>query len=373
MTPVRGQLHDPVAGVTRAVDVSWDPAGRALRIAAEAGARSVPAARLSLSGGGWQKQDVHLSWTEDGRAWAVTISEPAALESLAAALPAEYGSEIRRLIAAGVRERRRGRRTLVIVAALLLFPVLALGAAFLLRDRLIGLILRRLPTTVDAQLGELAFRQVGSTGKLLASGPAVEAVHALGERLIRSAPSHPYRFRFEVVRDPSINAFAAPGGLVVVHTGLLAAAASPDEVAGVLAHEITHVLERHSLRQLVFQAGMAGAVRLLIGAPEGAAEVLTGATMNLTALRFSRDQEQDADRGGLDLLRRARLPAEGLVRFFDRLAERGGALPPLLSSHPAADDRAVLLAAELTHQGEWPVEALPVDWQAVQTEARSSR
>ena len=71
----------------------------------------------------------------------------------------------------------------------------------------------------------------------------IGAVEQIGQRLLATAPEHSFDFRFHVLRDASINAFAAPGGVVVVHTGLLVAAESPDEVAGVLAHEIAHVLE----------------------------------------------------------------------------------------------------------------------------------
>jgi predicted Zn-dependent protease len=221
--------------------------------------------------------------------------------------------------------------------------------------------------SVDAQVGEIALQQVKASHRLLEAGPALGAVRTLGERLVAAAgpPAAGFRFRFEVADDASLNAFAAPGGLVVVHTGLIAAARSPDEVAGVLAHEIAHVTERHSVRQLVLQAGVAASVQLLLGSPDGAAGALTAAATELATLRFSRDQEHAADVGGLDLLKRAELPPDGLVGFFDRLAREGGGPPAFLSTHPAPDDRVSRLQAEIARRGTWAARPLAIDWAGV--------
>ncbi len=154
-----------------------------------------------------------------------------------------------------------------------------------------------------------------------------------------------------------------------MHTGLLAATHSPDEVAGVLAHEMTHVLERHTLRQIVFQAGLTTAARLLLGSGEGASDLLSGAASDLTTLRFSREQERAADQGALRLLRAARLPTSGLASFFGRLAHAGDAPPAWLSSHPDSAERAAAVAVARAPD-ETPLE---IDWRAVQQAAAATR
>ncbi|MGH2669412.1 MAG: M48 family metallopeptidase, partial [bacterium] len=189
--------------------------------------------------------------------------------------------------------------------------------------------------------------------------------------LLAGAPGHPFTFRFEVLRDRSINAFAAPGGLVVVHTGLLVEARSADELAGILAHEITHVFARHSLRQLLFQLGLTASVRLVLGMPEGVADSIASAVVSLGSLRFSRDQERDADRGGVELLTRARLPATGLQSFFDRLARQEGAVPALISTHPPSAERVAALQRLLDEHGSRTVEPLELDWGAVRRDAKA--
>ena len=367
MADVAGLLHDPVSGKSRRVTVM--PAFDALRLSAEGTPDvTVPTSALSAEGGGWDGQAVHLVWERDGRSYALTLDAGAA-RALHGVLPSSLSAELERLDQASRRTERRGRRTIPIVFFVFVgLPLLALLVLFLMRDAIVDAALRRLPTTVDTEVGRLAHQQVTSSGKIVESGPAVEAVRAMGARLVAAAPAHEFAFRFEVMRDPSVNAFAMPGGVIVVHTGLLAAAESPDEVAGVLAHEVTHVLHRHSMRQLVFAVGLAGAVQLLIGSPEGAAGVLAESASELSSLGFSRDQERDADLGGLDLLRDAHLPAAGLIRFFDVL-KKSPAPPALISSHPPAEDRATQLAEEVRRRGEWPVEPLGVDWAAVRAAA----
>ena len=362
MAEVPGLLHDPVSGTSKRVTVS--ASGEELLLAGDGADLRVPLAALTSSGGGWDGRAVHLSWFRDGQTYALTLDVDAA-RALGGALPPEVAAEIDRLGQAARRQERRARFTLPTVAFVLVgLPLLVLLLLFLMRDQLVEAALRRLPTSVDAQLGHLVHEQVKASGKLVASGPEVDAVRAMGTRLVAAAPAHDFTFRFEVLRDPTVNAFASPGGVIVVHTGLLAAAESPDQVAGVLAHEITHVLHRHSMRQMVFAVGLAGVVQLLLGSPEGAIGVLTDATYELSSLGFSREQERDADRGGLDLLRDARLPATGLIRFFEVL-KKSPSPPALISSHPPAEDRVTALTEEVRRRGDWPVEPLAMDWEAV--------
>lgn len=364
-----GLLHDPETGASRRVELARDPSAAALLIRDRTQEHRVPAEMLSLRAGGWQGTAVHLEWEQDGQRWAVTL-EATTPDSLSAVLPEPLAAQARDLLGTSLRTtRRRTRRTTIALALFVLVPLLLVLAAYLFRERILDAALERLPTSVDAQVGQLVYEQVRVSGQLVEQGPALAAVQALGTRLVAAAPPHPHHFRFHVVRDPSVNAYAAPGGVVVVHTGLLEQSDGPDAVAGVLAHEIVHVLNRHSMRQIAFRSGLTGAVRLLVGSPSGAAGVLTDAATDLTSLGFSRDQERDADRGGLDLLQRARLPGEGLVRFFDVLQRQGGTPPALLSSHPPSRERSEQLAAEIARRGSWPVEPLTADWAAVKAAA----
>ena len=154
-----------------------------------------------------------------------------------------------------------------------------------------------------------------------------------------------YPFRFHIARDPSINAFALPGGNIVVHTGLLSASDRPEEVLGVLGHEIAHVTRRHGIRRVADSLS----TRILIGVLLGGTDIPAGwidAGTGLITLSYSRDQESEADDVGWDYLVAANIDPRGLKEFFDKLHDHGGLTPPeLLSTHPAPDNRSSILAA----------------------------
>jgi predicted Zn-dependent protease len=186
--------------------------------------------------------------------------------------------------------------------------------------------------------------------KLSEEGPAVAAIRAIGEPLTAGSP---HRYRWLVADSPAVNAFAAPGGIVVVNAGLIRAAGSPEEVAGVLAHEIAHAELRHGLRAMVKGAGLRLLAALALGDYSGT--VLAEGAKQLTELGFSREAEREADRDGLRRLVAARIDPAGMVRFFEKLAQEESLAPPeLLSTHPATEERLAGLRREAAAlRGEW--------------------
>jgi beta-barrel assembly-enhancing protease len=260
---------------------------------------------------------------------------------------------------------------LAIGAVVGLLPLILVIALFLIRDRIIEAVIDRIPTSIDARIGNQMHQDLALSGKLVKDGPGVEALKAVSQRFVPHLPTQDFPFRFEVVNDASVNAYAAPGGLVVVHTGLLAKATSADQLAGVLGHEIVHVTRRHSLRQIIYKLGLSTAVRWLLGVPDSAADTIAGAAVNLSGLKFSRDQESDADAGGVDLLQKARLPAGGLHSFFKMSAENQASVPAILSTHPADTARLAALEKLVADRGSWNVEPLSVDWSAVRLDAEA--
>ena len=165
-----------------------------------------------------------------------------------------------------------------------------------------------------------------------------EALEALVRRLAPDDP--PYDFRVRVADLEMNNAFALPGGQILITEGLLRFAGSPDEVAGVLAHEMGHVIHRHSTAAMIEGLGLAFLFGVLLGdfgagAVGWAGEHLVGAT-------FRREAEAEADGSALDLLARAGLPSRGLADFFERLERESGETPAylhLLSTHPSNESR----------------------------------
>ena len=162
----------------------------------------------------------------------------------------------------------------------------------------------------------------------------------------RLAPAgSPYRFVVRVVNLEMVNAFALPGGQIVIAEGLLRSAESPDEVAGVLAHEMGHVLHRHSTASMIEALGLAFLFGALFG--DFGTGVIGGAGETLVGLTFRRGAEAEADERALELLGRAGVSSRGLADFFERLRRKSGEIPAylrFLSTHPPREHRQRLAA-----------------------------
>ncbi len=320
----------------------------------------VPYPAIRLEPGGFDRRHIQLRWVEDGVAWALVLDDERLAKAVRADPPDGLRGEVDRL---GVRFARGWVTSgfgWALVATVVLLPVAALGLLWWQADRIVDAAVGRIPVSWEERLGESAFGQFAAGATVLTAGSAVEAVEGIGMRLAASAAS-PYAFRWNVVDNAQVNAFAVPGGHVVVFTGLIRATASADELAGVLAHEIQHVVLRHSVRGLVRTMGWRAALSILFGNTGPLAEVGELAS-RLGSLKFSRDQETAADLGGLALLRRARVDPRGMIAFFDALAKEEHGRVAFLSTHPVSGDRAERLRAEVEKAGEWPTEPFPYGW-----------
>ena len=364
-------LHDPISGATRRVTVAWNPALNGSLRVEDTGStsRDIAATDLSLTRGGWRGDAINFSWQQEGQTWAVTVDEPQAVAQLAKELPPHFSGQIVAWQKHSKRSERWSTAALTVVGLLTLLPLFVLIALFMMRDRILDAVIAKMPTSIDARIGELMHQQLLQSGELVQDGPAAEAVRTVSQRFIAHLPKQDFTFRFEVVNEKSVNAFAAPGGLVVVHTGLLAKATSVDQLVGVLGHEITHVTRRHSLRQLIYDLGLSTTLRWLLGVPDGVADTIAGAAVNLSGLKFSREQETEADRGGVELLQKAHLPATGLQSFFEELARDKGQVPTFLSTHPADAERSATLQRLIAERGSWEIEPLAIDWETVRRDA----
>jgi len=173
-------------------------------------------------------------------------------------------------------------------------------------------------------------------------------INDLGQRIVRQLGGQPFIYRFRIIDDPSLNAFAVPGGYVYFHSGTVLGAGSLDELAGVMGHEIAHVKAHHYARlkqrsqipDLVTQLGSL-AVAAATDEPELAT---TGQALNVSLkLRWSREFEAESDELGSIFVARAGFDPAGSVRFFERILEERDrnpvALPPYLFSHPEVEDR----------------------------------
>lgn len=322
---------------------------------------TVPFAGLAVEAGGFDHDHLIVKWAADGVSRTLYLKDPALILAFRAAAPPEVTGRLEETASRVRRARTRRRTVLVLAVAGVIGAGLGLWLGF---DAWVRLAVSRVPVEWEQPIGEAAQQEFLAGQTVIREGPPVEAVNEIVRRLVEAVPDNPYTFRVTVVRSDTVNAFALPGGYVVVFTGLLKQADSPEEVAGVLGHELTHVLKRHGVERIVKTLGLVAVVTIFTGDQSGLVGLAKRLGVELLTLKFGREQETEADVEGLKLLHRARIPTDGLIRFFERLSDKDKLQVELLSTHPMSAARAARLKAEAAALPRREPEPFAFDWQA---------
>ena len=206
----------------------------------------------------------------------------------------------------------------------------------------------------EQELGTIILGQIRSSLDVINDPELYTYIQSLGTRLVTAGIDADLNFTFLIIVSPAINAFATPGGVIAVNTGLIQATENESELAGVMAHEIAHVKQRHLARAYAnaTQVSVATALGVLAGIAAtafGSPEVGSAALHSAIAagaqsqLTFTRTNEQEADRIGMELLANATYDPDGMPRFFERLHKRtqlnAGPVLEFLSTHPVTLSR----------------------------------
>jgi predicted Zn-dependent protease len=206
----------------------------------------------------------------------------------------------------------------------------------------------------EYRLGAMVAHELREQNALLEDPEVSEYLNDLGDRLAAQSPKGGAGFQFFVIKDPTINAFAVPGGYIFIHQGLVLATSSESELASVMAHEIAHVTQHHIARALRAQsqqslttaAMMIAAI--LLGAASGgqAAEGGLVAAQGIAIqqqINFTRDNEMEADRVGISYLAGAGFDPNAMGGFFETMGRHEGLaatyIPAMLIDHPVTTDR----------------------------------
>lgn len=296
--------------------------------------------QLQLREVGFGKPGIELAWTEGNDVWAAHVLDPAAAAQVLA-LPFITSLPQTQALKSTQRKGTAGRAVgWSLLGLFVLFPLLLLALFFTQADRIAGWVADQIPIAEETKLGRSSFESMKGQLKLQDSGAAYDAVQAIGKRLTQGSK---YTYEFHVVQDDTLNAFAVPGGIVVVNTGLINATKRPEELAGVLAHEVQHVEQRHSLEGMVKNLGLRAVWALVTGDLGG---TLAGqAAVQLTSLKFSRDAEGEADDKGFDALVKQGIDPSGMPQFFKTMSEKAAGAPAaFMSTHPLSEDRQKELA-----------------------------
>jgi len=200
----------------------------------------------------------------------------------------------------------------------------------------------------EVQLGKQINQQLVSSEVQLYRNPQVNRyIDQLGQRLAPNSSRPDLPFTFQVVKDESVNAFATTGGFVYINTGLLKAADNEAQLASVIAHEIGHITNRHLIKQMQ-ETAIAQGVATTAGLDNNTA-VQIGVDLALSRPN-SRQDEFEADKTGLELLRRSGYAESAIVAFMEKLLKQGSSVPTFLSRHPATKDRIARLKREIDPQ-----------------------
>jgi predicted Zn-dependent protease len=349
-----GALSDGHSAATTRVEVALAEAGVELRLRGERQALVWPYDKLHsavpLSAAA---PDVLLG-LKDG-ASALFVADPVFARPLLARAPA----------LSTVRQRWHGLRPGISVLA----GVLVVAAAMWFYELHPAQAMARLmPQPTREALGRAVIAGIVEQHKVCETQASRVALDRLTQRLTAAAANTPLAVRVLLLDWSLVNAFAAPGGQIVLTRGLIRQAVSPDEVAGVLAHELGHALELHPETGVVRAMGLAAATQLIFA---GSAGTLSNVGIILTQLRYTRIAEREADAHALRILKGAGISAKGFGDFFERLEGKG---PPsetakriseyeLIRTHPRTRERIGVVRA----QPDYPATAALAaeDWQAL--------
>ncbi len=268
-----------------------------------------------------------------------------------------------------LRPRAAGPLLRIMAAVVLAFSAPALLTPSVLQAQALpnlgGTDGEELSPLMERRLGEQVMNNIRRDRDYINDATVLDYLNQTGGVLLSSSPEARgdagYDFLFFAVRDPSLNAFALPGGFIGVHTGLILASQTESELASVLAHEIGHVSQRHIARMIGNQrqdallplAGLLLAVLAARTSPDLSMAAMMGGT-GLAAQRqlsFGRDAEREADRIGLNLLRGSGFEVNGMVAFFGRLEaagrSRSSSAPSYLRTHPLTTERIADIEARI--------------------------
>ena len=243
-------------------------------------------------------------------------------------------------LAGGLNVKKAGRLAAIVTACALL----TLGVLYLTLSYAPQALAAILPESWRNTLGDQVEATLSEGAKLCATSKTNPILRALATRLGEGNPEAP-GFELKVYDIGIVNAFALPGSRIVLTKKLIETADAPDEVAGVLAHEMGHVYHRHAEAQIVRAMG----IELLLKIASGGGDTVSGIAGLLAILRYSRDAEREADSFALEELTKAAIDPLGLKRFFEKMVklegENGssggifGTMSDMMSTHPVTEDR----------------------------------
>ena len=253
-----------------------------------------------------------------------------------------------------------GVGTAGIIASLYLFgiPLLSTWAA------------SRVPVSWEESLGRSVVESLAPVRARCSDSEQALFFREIVAALSASLPGQPYKFQIIVLDVPEANAFAVPGGSIVVFRGLLEKVRSAEELAGILAHEMQHILHRHSTRMVLEHVSLGLLLAVIMGDANSPMRIGKEGAGLLGTRHYGRQFEEQADAEGIRLILEAGIDPGGMISFFEKIQKEEGkaaAIPAYFSTHPSPEsriERLKTLAGETRNKTFRPL--APYDWKKIQ-------
>ena len=249
-----------------------------------------------------------------------------------------------------------------------------------------------IPVSWEKKLGDRAYETMMGDTPTPPSPKIQKALDEISNRLLAPVKDQPYEFRIYIHPSKMFNAMALPGGIIVIFQGLLDHTESPEELAGVLAHEFQHVLQRHPTRNLARQVALSVIIGMIVGDTSSVMGLILEMAGQLGSLNYSREMEIEADEKGMHMMINAGLDPKGMIRIFEKLTQqhdlkkvnqknsskKSGENQTLgknkedeetsnwmeyLSTHPAGTDRIKMLTQIASENIKVPIQPILLDFQ----------
>ncbi len=240
-----------------------------------------------------------------------------------------------------------------VLITIAIFVAITAGFYFLLLPKIAEYAALQLPMEAEVELGKQFYDSF--VGDMEVDEERTKQLQAFAKKIDFQTE---YPLKFTVVKDKQVNAFALPGGNVVVFDAILEKIKTPEELAALLSHEVTHVKERHSLKGLARSLAGSMVVSVVVGDMNAIGSILVSQARNIYELGFTRDMEKEADLEGLEIMYHNKLDPKGMVRLMERLHEEEkkygvDKMPAYLNSHPMTNERIAYISKESKgHSGQ---------------------
>ena len=334
---------------------------------------------------------------------AIVIEDPRFLHAAHRVAPGALGNVWN-------QPHKRSLRYALMILALVVIPPLIFAIWVYAIPAMTNVVADKIPTKWEEKIGQDYFQMLFKDSLKEPAPEVRKALDVISKRLLTAVPGQPYQFRIHVHPSEMVNAMALPGGTIVVFQGLINATETPEELAGVLAHEFQHVLKRHSTRNIIRSEAINLFGLIISGNSDSMVNVILQAGNLLDHLRYSRQLESQADAEGMKMMLATHVDPLGMIRVFEKLeeqhnkpestkkdkkkadpekkdsketdkeakgSEKEGEAPPewtqYLSTHPEGNDRVEVLKKLSEHSVEKPRPLLPdFDWKTMYKKTKES-